>query len=114
MQYAFILGRVWTLSLAELFAVLRQQNIEIKILDVSQEVLVIETAAALDAQKLQRSLGGTIKILKIIDVLKKREQDSINFALQNYFRPSRIKKDFLKTTAARFSSASAFICSTCQ
>ena len=96
MQYAFILGRVYTLSLAELFSVLAQYpELEIKILDVSPEILIIETASSLDVEKLQKQLGGTVKILKIIDIVKKREQDSINFALQNYFKPSKLKTDFL-------------------
>jgi len=96
MQYAFVLGRVYTLSAAELIAVFAQQKKEIKILEVSPEVMVIETPEVLDVEKLQRTLGGTIKILKIVDIVKKREQDSINFALQNYFKPSKLKSDFLK------------------
>jgi tRNA G10 N-methylase Trm11 len=97
MQYAFVLGRVYTLALAELFIMFERLGKEVKVIDVSPEVLIIETETSLDVQKLQRELGGTIKILKIVDVLKKREQDSINFALQNYFKPSKIKTDFLKT-----------------
>ena len=98
MQYAFILGRVYTLSLAELFSVLAQYpELEIKILDASLEVLIIETTGTMDVEKLQKQLGGTVKILKVIDIVKKREQDSINFALQNYFKPSKLKTDFLKS-----------------
>ncbi len=96
-QYAFVLGRVHTLSLAELFILFKKSNLECKVLDASQEVLVIETESTLDPEKWQKMLGGTIKILKIVDVLKKRPQDSVNFALQHYFRPSRMKKDFLKS-----------------
>lgn len=96
MQYAFVLGRVYTLSIAELITVFGQLGQEFKITDISPEVMVVETPAALDVEKLQRRLGGTIKILKIIDVVKKRERDSINFALQNYFKPSKMKSDFLK------------------
>lgn len=100
MQYAFILGRVYTLSIAELLVVLQEELVEheipFKILAVSIEALVIETEKQLDHEKLQRRLGGVIKIVKIIDIVKKRPQDSINFALQNYFKPSKLKKDFLK------------------
>ena len=100
MQYAFILGRVYTLSIAELLVVLQEELVEheipFKILAVSIEALVIETEKQLDHEKLQKRLGGVIKIVKIIDVVKKRPQDSINFALQNYFKPSKLKKDFLK------------------
>ncbi len=96
MQYAFVLGRVYTLSLAELFNVLARMNVPIKVLDISPEVLIIETEVALDAEKLQRSLGGVIKILKIVDTIAKKDTDSINFVLQNYFSPSKLKTDFLK------------------
>lgn len=96
MQYAFVLGRVYTLSLAELFSYFKIQGIEISIIDASPEVLVVEVPGQLDAEKIQKALGGVVKILRIVDVVKKREADSINFALENYFKPSKIKTDFLK------------------
>ncbi len=76
-------------------------GVEANILDASHEVAVIECASALDIPALQRRLGGIIKILKIVDVVKKREQDSVNFALKNYFKPSVIKSNFLKSTTGK-------------
>lgn len=96
MQYAFVLGRVYTLALAELFSYFKTHNIEISIIDASPEVLVIEVPNQLDVQKIQKELGGVVKILRIVDAVKKREADSINFALQHYFKPSKLKTDFLK------------------
>ncbi len=96
MQYAFVLGRVYTLSLAELFSYFQTQNIELNIVDCSPEVLIVEVAEQLDVQKIQKALGGVVKILKIVDTKTKRELDSINFALQHYFKPSKLKTDFLK------------------
>ena len=101
MQYAFVLGRVYTLSLAELLEVLASLDNKIKILDASLEVLVIEAEKSIDVEKLQRRLGGIIKILKIVETRKKREQDSINFALQHYFKPSNLKTDFLKNSKGK-------------
>lgn len=101
MQYAFVLGRVFTLSLAELLQVLAQLKKEIKIVEASYEVLIVDTPEQLDTERLQKQLGGTIKILKIVDVLKKREQDSINFALKNYFKPSKIRTEFLKNKSGK-------------
>jgi hypothetical protein len=101
MQYAFVLGRVYTLSLAELLAVLSRLDTEVKILDASLEVVVVETGSVLPVEKLQRELGGIVKILKIIDILPKREADSVNFALQNYFKPSKLKNDFLKAYSGK-------------
>ncbi len=103
MIYAFILGRVYTLSLAELFAILEKPDPSlgldggpVKILDASWEVLIIETSKPIIVENLQKRLGGMVKILKVIDVIKKREQDSINFAVQHYFKPSTLKNKFFK------------------
>ncbi len=103
MRYAFVLGRVYTLSIAELVAVLEKPDIQlgitgepVKILEASEEVLIIESAKPLNVNGLQKKLGGVIKILEVVDTLKKREQDSINFALKHYFKPSVLKKKFLK------------------
>src|SRR4051812_37789956 len=96
MQYAFVLGRVYTLALAELFSYFKTHDIEVSIIDASPEVLIVEVPGQLDAQKIQKELGGIIKILRIVDVMPKRENDSINFALQHYFKPSKLKTDFLK------------------
>jgi tRNA G10 N-methylase Trm11 len=100
-KYGFILGRVFTLSLAELFVVLAKLKTPIKILEASWEVLIIETDQQLDFEKLQRTLGGVIKIIKIVDFVKKREQDSVNFTLENYFKPSKLKKDYLKNASGK-------------
>jgi tRNA G10 N-methylase Trm11 len=103
MKYAFVLGRVYTLSVAELFAVLQKSDPvlglsgePVKVLAGSPEVLVIETQKPLCVEKLQKRLGGVVKILEVVDIIKKREQDSINFALKHYFKPSVLKKQFFK------------------
>lgn len=100
-KYAFVLGRVYTLSFAELLVLLAKYDNEAKIIDASFEVAIIETSKQLDTDRLQRELGGIIKILKVIDFVKKREQDSVNFALKNYFKPGKIKNDFLKNTKGK-------------
>lgn len=94
-KYAFVLGRVYTLSLAELFFYFQNHDWTLKVLDLSHEVLVVETDQELDFRKIQKELGGVVKILKIVDEVKKKDTDYINFALQNYFKPSKLKKDFL-------------------
>ncbi len=103
MRYAFILGRVYTLSVAELVAVLEKTDAAlnltgeaVKILEASEEVLIVETGHPLNIDKLQKKLGGVIKILEVVDVIKKRDADSINFALKHYFKPSVLKKQFFK------------------
>jgi tRNA G10 N-methylase Trm11 len=103
MKYAFVLGRVYTLSIAELFAIFEKPEVgidlsagPIKVLEASPEVIVIESPKPINAEKLQRRLGGVIKILQVVDAVKKRDQDSINFALKHYFKPSVLKKQFFK------------------
>ncbi len=103
MRYAFILGRVYTLSVAELVAVLEKPDLSlnlsgepVKILDSSEEALIIETEKPLQVERLQKRLGGVIKILEVVDMIQKREADSINFALKHYFKPSVLKKQFFK------------------
>ena len=103
MRYAFVLGRVYTLSIAELAAVLERADTSlglaggsIKILESSEEILIIETEKPINAERLQKHLGGVIKILEIVDIVKKREQDSLNFSLKHFFKPSVLKKQFFK------------------
>lgn len=114
MKYAFILGRVYTLSVAELVAVLEKPDQSliltplrtevdkngpdesVKILEASEEVIIIETPGPLNVTNLQKKLGGVVKILEIVDIIKKREADSVNFALKHYFKPSVLKKQFFK------------------
>ncbi len=103
MKYAFVLGRVYTLSVAELLAVLERPDpvlglsgTPVKLLEASPEVLMVETDTPLQTEKLQKKLGGVIKILLVSDSVRKREQDSVNFALRHYFKPSVIKKQFFK------------------
>ena len=103
MRYAFVLGRISTLSVAELAAVLEKPDASlnltgepVKILEASEEILIIETEKTLNTEKLQRKLGSVIKILEVVDVIKKREADSVNFALKHYFKPSVLKKQFFK------------------
>jgi tRNA G10 N-methylase Trm11 len=103
MRYAFILGRVYTLSVAELVAVLEKADASlgldgepVKIIQASPEVLIIETTKPLRPEPLQKKLGGVIKILEIVDQVHKRERDSVNFALKHYFKPSVLKNKFFK------------------
>jgi len=62
-RYAFILGRKFKLSIAELIAVLGEENVEIV-----RDVLIKGFDKPLvDIQRIQDSLGGTIKICEIFD-----------------------------------------------
>ena len=93
-MYAFVLGRVFTLSLAELFEVLKGMGVEFTILACSSEVLVIETASVINAEKLQTRLGGVIKIVKIFDNFQKKGKEYPSQVLETYFNFKRIKAQY--------------------
>lgn len=94
MRYAFVLGRVFTLSLAELLTVLKSTGIGYKILACSSEVVLIEADQALDAAKLQTRLGGVIKIIRLIDTFQKKGKEYPSQVLDGYFTFKKIKSDF--------------------
>lgn len=93
-QYAFILGRVYTLSLAELLQVLINLGIDFKVKACSWEVLVIETQIEINAAKLQARLGGIIKIIRLFDTFQKKGKEYPSQVLETYFTFKRIKEYF--------------------
>jgi tRNA G10 N-methylase Trm11 len=94
MQYAFILGRVYTLSLAELLQVLTSQEVTYKVMACSPEVVVVETDKTLNAESLQARLGGSIKIIRLFDTFQKKGKENPSQVLDNYFTFKRIKEYF--------------------
>jgi tRNA G10 N-methylase Trm11 len=94
MQYAFVLGRVYTLSLAELLQVLAGLGITYRVMACSPEVVVIETDQPLNAVQLQARLGGVIKIIRLFDTFQKKGKEFPSQVLANYFTFKRIKEYF--------------------
>lgn len=94
MQYAFILGRVYTLSLAELLQVLENLGLVWKVLACSPEVVVIETDKPINAESLQARLGGSIKIIRLFDTFQKKGKEFPSQVLTTYFTFKRIKDYF--------------------
>ncbi|MBI2607626.1 MAG: hypothetical protein HYW51_02255 [Candidatus Doudnabacteria bacterium] len=94
MLYAFILGRVYTLSLAELLETFANQGVEYKVISCAPEVVVLETPVELNVEKLQGSLGGVIKIIRLFDVFKKKGKEYPSQVLDNYFTFKRINSDY--------------------
>lgn len=94
MQYAFILGRVYTLSLAELLQVLTSLEFAYKVLACSPEVVVIETDKPINTEAMHARLGGTIKIIRLFDTFQKKGKEIPSQVLTNYFTFKRIKQYF--------------------
>ncbi len=65
MKYAFILGRLPALSIAEILAVMEKLKIKYNIEIVSQKMLVLDVQEKLDCREILRTIGGTIKIIEI-------------------------------------------------
>jgi tRNA G10 N-methylase Trm11 len=82
------------LSLAELLEVLKNLGVAYKIIVSSNEVIVIETEAALDCEKLQVKLGGVIKIIKIFDTFQKKGKEYPSQVLESYFTFKNIKSQY--------------------
>jgi tRNA G10 N-methylase Trm11 len=94
MQYAFVLGRVYTLSLAELLNLLTSRGIGYKILACSPEVVVLELDKPIKAEEVQASLGGCIKIIRLFDTFQKKGKEYPSQVLTNYFTYKTIKEYF--------------------
>jgi len=66
MIYAFILGRIFTLSVAELLSVFERENISYKILSASAEVLIVKMPQPIkNEQAFLNDLGGIVKIIEV-------------------------------------------------
>jgi len=73
MQYFFILGKNPVLSKAEIEAVLDFLDYRFKIIDFSNNVLIVEAEKKLDIDLLNNHLGGTVKIGKVLDKITSLE-----------------------------------------
>jgi len=108
-QYAFVLGRVYTLSLAELLAVLDNLGVTYRIAACSAEVVVIESDKQLDVAKLQARLGGCIKIIRLFDTFQKKGKEYPSQALVNYFTYKRISEYFHEYTGKKQFGVSIYV-----
>lgn len=92
-QYVFILGRTPLLSIAELHSFFSETQIK----EIQKEFLIVELDSSLkDQDKLQDSLGGTIKICEIVRILEDKEklEPEINNLLQKHFLLAKTKVAF--------------------
>lgn len=94
MQYAFILGRVYTLSLAELLSVISALGTAYRVMACSSEVVVLELDQPINAEKIQQRLGGSIKIIRLFDTFQKKGKEYPSAVLATYFTFKRIKDYF--------------------
>jgi len=77
MKYYFVLGNNPTLSALEIAFYFQREKIDHQIIGNSNEILLLETKKEIDAEKILDSLGGTIKIGKIIAEQKPNQTDAM-------------------------------------
>ena len=88
MKIAFIFGKNWKLSLAELLAYLEKKQIEWKLIDLTKKAIIMETEAK--PRKIINELGGILKIIKIEkefkfkDLKKQDFAEAINYPISVY------------------------------
>ncbi|MDP3057786.1 MAG: DNA methyltransferase [bacterium] len=67
MIYAFILGRIFTLSVAEVLSVFEREKMDYEILTASAEILMVKMAKPIrNEQTFLNDLGGIVKIINIL------------------------------------------------
>lgn len=79
LKYAFILGRNPILSVSEIFSLEQVFKLDFKIIDLTSEILIVETEK-LEIEKWQSRLGGVIKIAEITKEFK--DSDDLLESLQ--------------------------------
>lgn len=94
-KYAFNLGRVFTLSLAELFAVFENMKLNFRLVDLYREVLIIETEEPINTVSLQKHLGGTVKIMQVLDSLGRKKFLGPGAIFKDYFDAKKLRENFL-------------------
>ena len=65
MKYAFVLGRLPALSVAEILAVMEKLEIKYQIKTVSPKTLVLDIEKEIDFKRILKTMGGTVKIMKL-------------------------------------------------
>lgn len=75
-RYFFILGKNPTLSIAEILSVLSTMDIKVTIDKYSEEVLIVTLSAEIKETDVQKKLGGTVKIGKVVSMLNLSESQS--------------------------------------
>lgn len=86
---------MFTLSLAELFSVFEDMGLNFRLVDLYREILIIETETEIEAAKLQTGLGGTIKIMRVIDSLGRKQTLGPAAVFRDYFDETILKERFL-------------------
>jgi len=101
-RYFFILGRYYSLSLAEILSQLKKEKIEFLIEEIGPEAVIINLPEIFDTGYFMDRLGGTVKMGRIISQLSLDEDRA---ALYSCF-----ESDFLsRKKQKKYTSVSVFM-----
>lgn len=76
-------------------------GMDFRLVDLYREILIIEVENPLDLVKLQKRLGGTIKIMKVIDSLGRKKLFGPSFVFKDYFDAKMLKEKFLANVSGK-------------
>ncbi|MDP2909351.1 MAG: hypothetical protein Q8N77_06110 [Nanoarchaeota archaeon] len=102
MEYVFILGRDYELSILELVAYMQKNNIRFSIKEMSPLAAIISTDESFKPKTAIKSLGGVVKIgevLQNIDEAYEGDKNKIKYAISSYGKTdiTRIQEDIKKS-----------------
>lgn len=92
MLYTFILGRTFTISIAEILAVFKSLDLKFTKISASSEVLVVEFENEIEVDLLQKKLGGTIKIAEIAHIITREKKEPPLETTLSYLTTARLVK----------------------
>jgi tRNA G10 N-methylase Trm11 len=77
-------------------------GLKFRIVEFYREVLIVEFENTFDPSKLQRQLGGTIKIIEILEIFGRKKLSSPSQVLRDYFDVEILKDKFLSSCSGKF------------
>lgn len=98
-QYCFVLGFNHTLSKIEMLSILEKQEIKYRILEASQEILILEFQSIIDGEFLINQTGGIVKIGEIFTLAQFSKTDEVFSRdalneLANKLLPERLSRSY--------------------
>lgn len=91
-KYFFVLGRNPTLSIAEIISIFKKLTTDYSFLNISNEITVVTVKSLLDMSLVIKTLGGTVKIGKIINEVKLEESEE---EFKKFFLGENLVENFL-------------------
>lgn len=104
-DYIFILGRYPDLSKKEVFSVLKMQDYKADPIYSSEQVLVTRLDRELDVVLINKTLGGTVKIGKVITQLPAPRSEQ---HLINYFTSDTLFIDYLENISEKVTIGASY------